>query len=71
MRRDAFLFVAPIAVLLSALMVMRGAAQQVEPPPAVPVEPITAILEAFRSHSVVALGEGSTAANRIRRFGCP
>src|SRR6185436_12633884 len=35
------------------------AQQNAAPRPAVPVEPIAAILDAFRSHPVVALGEGS------------
>jgi Tetratricopeptide repeat len=35
------------------------AQQRASPRPAVPVEPIGAIIDAFRSHPVVALGEGS------------
>jgi len=35
------------------------AGQQGPPRPAVPVEPITAIIDAFRMHDVVALGEGA------------
>jgi len=46
--------------LLVAVPGVSQAGQQGAPPrPAVPVEPITAILEAFRTHDVVALGEGA------------
>jgi hypothetical protein len=36
--------------------------------PAVPIEPITAILDAFRTHDVVALGEGGHGNNQIGVF---
>src|SRR5580704_2541744 len=37
-------------------------------PPAVPTEPITAILDAFRTHTVVALGEGDHGNDQSRVF---
>lgn len=46
-------------LFLSTLNVARNAESQRAPaPPAVPIEPIGAIVEAFRSCSIVALGEG-------------
>src|SRR5688572_19736256 len=45
------------AFLLSTAMVAPGFAQQSRP--AVPIDPITGILDAFRTHQVVALGEGT------------
>jgi hypothetical protein len=48
-----------LLVLLPALATMSSAGEQeAARPPAVPLEPIGAILDAFRSHQVVALGEG-------------
>jgi hypothetical protein len=47
--------------------VLLGAGRQT-PPPSVPVEPIGAILDAFRSHPVVALGEGSNANEQGHAF---
>src|SRR5947199_1473802 len=48
-----------LALLLSATVTLVGlAAQTVSPQPAVPIEPIAAVIDAFRSHEVVALGEG-------------
>jgi hypothetical protein len=48
-----------LAMLLSATVGVIGpAAQTVSLRPAVPIEPIAAIIDAFRSHEVVALGEG-------------
>lgn len=48
-----------LLLFLSALGVARNAESQRAPaPPAVPIEPIGAIVEAFRSHAIVALGEG-------------
>lgn len=45
-------------LFLSTLGVARNAeTQRVPAPPAVPMEPIGAIVEAFRSHAIVALGE--------------
>lgn len=44
-----------LTIATASSPVQQGAA----PRPAVPVEPITAILGAFRSHQVVALGEGA------------
>jgi hypothetical protein len=53
----------PLPVLFSlvcAFAAISSPSQETAPPrPAVPVEPITAILDAFRTHSVVALDEGS------------
>lgn len=44
---------------LSLVVAVSGQAQQsVSPRPAVPVDPIVAIMDALRSHSIVALGEG-------------
>jgi hypothetical protein len=37
-------------------------------PPAVPTEPITTILDAFRTHAVVALGEGDHGNDQSRVF---
>jgi erythromycin esterase-like protein len=42
-------------VVLTALGL--PAAQSIGPKPAVPIDPIKAILDAFQSHSIVALGE--------------
>jgi hypothetical protein len=36
--------------------------------PAVPIDPITAILDAFRTHAVVALAEGDHENNQIGAF---
>ncbi len=48
-----------LAILLSTTVAVVGlTAQTVSPRPAVPTEPIAAILDAFRSHEVIALGEG-------------
>ena len=48
-----------VLLFLSALGVARHADSQRAPaPPAVPIEPIGAIVEAFRSHAIVALAEG-------------
>jgi hypothetical protein len=41
-----------------ATTVSKAAQQGASPKPAIPIEPISAILDAFRSHDVVALGEG-------------
>jgi Haem-binding uptake, Tiki superfamily, ChaN len=47
-----------VSVLLSTIATLPITARQGPPlRPAVPVEPIGAILDAFRSHSIVALGE--------------
>jgi len=43
--------------ILSAVVTVSGSAQTNTPRPAVPVQPIPAIVEAFRSHNVVALGD--------------
>ena len=48
-------------VLLSVVAAVASCGQQSAPPrPAVAIEPITAILDAFRSHSIVAMGDGTT-----------
>jgi len=39
--------------------------------PAVPLEPIAAILEAFDTHDVVALAKGVTTTSRASRFVLP
>jgi hypothetical protein len=44
--------------LLLVSSVCAGSSQQARPRPAVPLEPIDAILNAFRTHSIVALDEG-------------
>ena len=50
-----------LLVLFSVVAAAPSCAQQSAPPrPAVPIEPINAILDAFRSHSIVALSEGTT-----------
>src|SRR5687768_13131371 len=43
--------------LASAMISGSAPAQQAAPQPAVPVDPIPAILDAFRSHDIVALGD--------------
>jgi len=43
-------------------------AGQVVLPPAVPTEPISAIIDAFRTHALVALGEGSHGNDQSRAF---
>src|SRR5687767_13873324 len=43
--------------LASAIFTASASAQQVAPKPAVPLDPIPAILDAFRSHEIVALGD--------------
>jgi hypothetical protein len=48
-----------VILFLLAAVASLSAQQSTPPRPAVPLEPITAILDAFQSHSVVALGEGS------------
>ena len=53
----------PVRLLLSAILAagtptLLAPALAQSPPRAVPVEPIPAILDAFRSHALVALGEG-------------
>jgi hypothetical protein len=47
------------AVALATVLVTHVTAQQSRVAMALPLDPITAILEAFRTHSVVALGEGN------------
>jgi hypothetical protein len=44
-----------VPVLLCSSIASTAATQTVTPPPAVPIEPIAAIIDAFRSRSVVAL----------------
>jgi hypothetical protein len=54
---------------LSTTIAVAGATHQtVSAPPAVPVEPIGAILDAFRTHPIVALGEGSNANEQGHTF---
>ena len=50
-----------LSILLCALVTGASSAAQQAPSsrPAVPVEPTTAILDAFRSHDIVGLGEGA------------
>jgi hypothetical protein len=55
----------PLVGLAVATIALKAAALQ----PAVPTEPIGAILDAFRSHRIVALGEGRTPTNRDTPFG--
>ncbi len=45
-------------LILCAITTVSNQAQGSAPSPAVPIEPVEAILEALRSHPVVALGEG-------------
>src|SRR5437773_57625 len=55
---------------------LRGAASIVflatlhgqSPAPAIPVDPVAGILDAFRTHNVVALGEGSHGNEQAHRF---
>jgi hypothetical protein len=51
MRRSA------LAVLIALLLTASSSSQAPQPTPAVPLEPISAILEAFKTHQIVALGE--------------
>src|SRR2546422_845996 len=44
--------------LLLVSSVCPGSAQQAQPRPAVPLDPIDAIFDAFRTHPIVALDEG-------------
>ena len=56
-------------LFLSVLGVARNAESQRAPaPPAVPIEPIGAIVDAFRSHAIVALGEGSHGNEQAHAF---
>ena len=57
MRIHAFVAHIVWLALSSQFLTSRGSAQTEVPKPAMPVEPIAAIVEAFRSHSVVALGD--------------
>jgi len=56
-----------IVGLLTTSMAQSAAAQSAPASPAVPVEPIAAILDAFRSHDVVALPM-RTAMSNVTRF---
>lgn len=56
MNMSAWLLRAALLSILSAVVLAR---QVGAPRPAVPVDPIEAIVAAFRLHSVVALGEGN------------
>lgn len=47
-----------LSVLFGVAAVPSASPQGAAPRPAVPVDPVTAVLDAFRSHSVVALSEG-------------
>jgi hypothetical protein len=58
MKKTARLLGGLFAVLLVATTVAKAGQQRTAPKPATPIEPIGAILDAFRSHDVVALGEG-------------
>lgn len=44
-------------VVLVAVATLSSSAQQLSPRPAVPIEPIRAILDAFRTHAIVALSD--------------
>jgi hypothetical protein len=49
-----------LGIVLAACVVESGIAQQVQPRrPAVPVDPVTAIIDAFQTHALVGLGEGT------------
>ena len=61
MRDSQWLRLGLLFVLLSVVAAGPSRGQQSAPPrPAVAIEPIKAILDAFRSHSIVALSEGTT-----------
>ena len=47
-----------VAVTLLFTLSALGHSQTIRRPPAVPVEPFSAILDAFKTHQIVALGEG-------------
>jgi hypothetical protein len=51
--------VSGLLFFLATLTAVLSSAPQSSPRPAVPLDPIAAILDAFRSHSVVALAEGN------------
>jgi hypothetical protein len=60
MKRMSLLHGVLVFVALGFVGVSSRAQQQdVSPKPAVPLNPITAILEAFQTHSIVALGDGA------------
>src|SRR5687767_3096985 len=56
-RRDVLLAGLVVAVL--SVCVLSSAQELVDARPAVPLEPIAAVVDAFRSHSIVALDEGN------------
>jgi hypothetical protein len=57
MRTRETLIRAACGSVLSILVVARLAAQNETPNPAAPIEPIAAIIDAFRAHTIVALGD--------------
>ena len=67
MRRLSRLLAVFALVLLVAITPTRGQVP-VSAPPARPVEPIAAIVEAFKTHPLVALGEGSHGNEQGHRF---
>jgi len=71
MRDSQWLRLGVLFVLLSVVAAGPSRGQQSAPPrPAVAIEPIKAILDAFRSHSIVALSEGTTHGDeQSTRFG--
>lgn len=69
MKRPWLFSGALIALLLSLVGVSGGAqGQNVSPRPAVPLDPSAAIIDAFRSHAVVALGDGEHANEQAHAF---
>jgi hypothetical protein len=56
------------AFLLSVWAVSSSPVQQTVPRPAVPIDPITAIIDAFRAHALVALGEAAHSGQQDQAF---
>jgi hypothetical protein len=67
---DRYLLVIPLLVILIALANAPEVRAQVpvSRQPAVSLDPITGVLDAFRTHAVVALGEGSHGNEQAHRF---
>jgi len=54
------------ALCLTMVLPIRGSAQSVKPRPAVPLDPIAAILDAFRTYRVVSFPGGHTDGNEVQ-----
>jgi hypothetical protein len=60
----------PFVLIVAVLMVSTATWAQVAPPrrPATPVDPVAGIIDAFRKHAIVALGEGGHGNEQAHRF---